>query len=489
MEKATQDGNSINPIWSKTMPHRIKPALVRIIDNDDEVIGVGFLVTRRHIVTCAHVIGDAIDVDCSDQNIPTQSINFDFPFIEGEPRFSSNVITWHPCDATKAIPTHLPSDIAILEIDGEIPLDAYPAHLVKPPKDRGWHDHSCIVCGFASIEGGWTNVQILEQIAGGCIQFQGITNLGHFIEGGYSGSALLDKDYNGVTGIIVARELDTGQRVAYAIPIYFLEDEIRKLGGRVFPGNVELVPVPIVICAMNNDEVNSLMSGNAFTQFYFNKEKQDYLKTKFAEFSAALKGQNITNIDEYYKADRNSWSPPILGEPINQTIEFVLAKYYEQNPKKYLYPLYYTDSYFSDGEKRSKALKELNKKGYILIIDGISTFHPYLHQKLTGTELETKENVSLLVVPPIGYTKTSLHNILEGVAENSMGEIFKMFAEHLKTIIQFNVNDSRDLKRWLFSILAHAVIQAELIKPLDDNRKVVRDSIDTDTDAKMLIFG
>jgi hypothetical protein len=66
--------------------------LARILA-DDDAVGAGFLISPRHLTTCAHVVNvalgrDAYTADCPD---PARTIWVDFPNAERDPVASSAV--------------------------------------------------------------------------------------------------------------------------------------------------------------------------------------------------------------------------------------------------------------------------------------------------------------------------------------------------------------------------------------------------------------
>ena len=61
------------------MSEQLKPAIVRIFNPFDEIVGGGFLVSGRHIVTCAHVVNLAVRRSKSDTDKPDGEITLDFP--------------------------------------------------------------------------------------------------------------------------------------------------------------------------------------------------------------------------------------------------------------------------------------------------------------------------------------------------------------------------------------------------------------------------
>ena len=118
----------------------LKSALIRIWNNRNQIVGVGFLVTENHLLTCAHVVSAALNRPC--QEIPAEPVQLDFPFITPGVKLKAIVALWQPerRDGT--------GDIAGLELqiagageykifsafDGKsIPLDGSSRRAAVPP--------------------------------------------------------------------------------------------------------------------------------------------------------------------------------------------------------------------------------------------------------------------------------------------------------------------------------------------------------------------
>ncbi|MBX3085509.1 MAG: trypsin-like peptidase domain-containing protein [Anaerolineae bacterium] len=102
----------------------IDHAIVKITHRESSSsVGGGCLVSKKHILTCAHVIAAALDMDGKSQNTPQDTIHVQFPFLKNTPLLDAKVVIWKPKSDDH------PSDIAVLEISGEIPTDAIPARI------------------------------------------------------------------------------------------------------------------------------------------------------------------------------------------------------------------------------------------------------------------------------------------------------------------------------------------------------------------------
>ena len=113
-------------------------ALVRILEHDREPrepVGASFLVTPRHILTCAHVVESALGMTPGTQELPTQQVFLDFPLLERHPVLKAQVIHWYPIKEHPSVGE--PEDIAVLELTSKPPVPevAQPISIVKLDDD------------------------------------------------------------------------------------------------------------------------------------------------------------------------------------------------------------------------------------------------------------------------------------------------------------------------------------------------------------------
>ena len=76
----------------------LESALVRLlidIDNDQESrqpVGAGFLVTPQHIITCTHVVNEALGHSQDSPDRPDVEVLLDFPLVTEQPLFRARVL-------------------------------------------------------------------------------------------------------------------------------------------------------------------------------------------------------------------------------------------------------------------------------------------------------------------------------------------------------------------------------------------------------------
>lgn len=181
-----------------------KSYIVRISSNSDEVKGVGLLICNKYIITCAHVVADALYIAHSTPEKPSDLIMVDFPFPVGEnkPKFEAKVITWKPrSDIYK-----YGEDIAILELQGNLPT----SYISFPLSLEVSYQHKFSVLGFpmGHDEGVTTEGKLVDTNGYGLVQMD-VENQSKFsIEPGFSGAPVWDQTLASFVGIVVSSELD-----------------------------------------------------------------------------------------------------------------------------------------------------------------------------------------------------------------------------------------------------------------------------------------
>jgi hypothetical protein len=149
-------------------------------------VGAGLLVEKRHILTCAHVIADALGLPREVKDAPQSVVEFDFPLLPGQPTVKARPMAWVPVDQKPVMGE--PEDIAVLELAGgaDVPAGAAPAQLLKLDD---FFDRSVWVCGFPEgmDTGDWLDGQLKGPIGTGCVQLDHALG-SRTVEHGFSGA-------------------------------------------------------------------------------------------------------------------------------------------------------------------------------------------------------------------------------------------------------------------------------------------------------------
>ena len=181
------------------------------------ICGAGVLAAPGHVVTCAHVVRGALAAG-SQPECGKSEISLDFPFA-GLGERKATLVAWYPEDASKDVTL---ADLAVLLIDGPpgvAPCPPVPHN--RPPRA----DMQFEAWGFpVKYDGGARAEGRMRETDGdrGWLDVVADSELGHFIEPGFSGAPLFERGPKGVTqtamlGIAVTAD-PSSRRVARVIP-------------------------------------------------------------------------------------------------------------------------------------------------------------------------------------------------------------------------------------------------------------------------------
>ncbi len=180
------------------------------------VVGAGFLAPRGVIVTCAHVINDALNRDKLCTERPRDEIPLDLPWADGL-RYHGTVIDWRPPVAPGSRQGEACVDIAVLAIDGS--PSAKNAVLPQPP--TGVPDDTTFkVMGFpaGADAGAPARGSVRGTDAGGWHHVEPDRSYGRTIELGFSGApAIADGPNQRLLGMIDITNPD--ERRGVLIPV------------------------------------------------------------------------------------------------------------------------------------------------------------------------------------------------------------------------------------------------------------------------------
>ena len=207
-----------------------KTSIARIYTSiDDRIVGSGFLVSNQYIITCAHVVADALNIDKTTQDKPLDLVKLDFPFPVGQnqKKLKAKVILWQPRSYSGY---SYGQDIAVLELQKQLPQNYvfFQLSLIDTK------NHPFSVLGFPQgrDEGVITEGKVSGTIGNGLVQIVVESQSQFYIEPGFSGAPVWDEELASFVGIVVSSELDgdglpfAGVRgkvkVAYMIPVEML---------------------------------------------------------------------------------------------------------------------------------------------------------------------------------------------------------------------------------------------------------------------------
>jgi hypothetical protein len=193
------------------MQESIESSLVRIHSADGHVVGAGFLVGERHILTCAHVISQALDLTDTPVDPPPEAVSLDFPYIPPHTLITARVVLWCP---------PLPDgsgDLAGLELEHEPPTGAGRVRFASI-EDVWKHDFSVFGFPEGHDDGVWATGRLLRRQATNWIQIEDIKAQGFAVGSGFSGAPVWDEQLQGVVGMVVAASRPADTKTAFVIP-------------------------------------------------------------------------------------------------------------------------------------------------------------------------------------------------------------------------------------------------------------------------------
>ncbi len=160
--------------------------VARLRTDDGRVVGAGFLAPRGVVVTCAHVVNDALGHGNLSADRPTDSILLDLPWAGGG-RFRGKVIDWRPPIDFASRQGEACVDIAVLEVDGTPPAEN--AVLAQPPTAVP-EDTTFKVMGFpnGADTGAPARGSVRGSDAGGWHHVEADQSYGRTIAPGFSGA-------------------------------------------------------------------------------------------------------------------------------------------------------------------------------------------------------------------------------------------------------------------------------------------------------------
>jgi len=174
--------------------------------------GVGVLVSRHEVVTCAHVVNAALGLPPAAGDRPGDAVAVTWPRVDGAEPVTARVTAWLPV---------ADGDLAVLALDAPAPTGAAVAELAGGPPER---DDVLRVFGYPADRplGQWASVRMAGQVEQGYLQLDSRDLAAPEVRRGYSGSPVLDAA-GAVVGVVA---LAPGARASdsLAIPVARLRE-------------------------------------------------------------------------------------------------------------------------------------------------------------------------------------------------------------------------------------------------------------------------
>ncbi|MFF5246695.1 trypsin-like peptidase domain-containing protein [Streptosporangium sp. NPDC000095] len=207
---------------------------VRLRDGHGDSAGTGFLVGDGLVLTCAHVVCDALGKPRDAEVLVGARVALDLPLLAGPgvPGYDieAEVAHWVPIREDRG------GDVAVLRLLAPAPgARPLPTSLSR----RLW-EHGSRIVGFtgASDRPVWQRGSLLGPAGKGWVQLSRADGQTVRVTGGFSGSPVWDNALGAVVGMIVAAEPARDDQQAYMLHLGALADEIPALA------EAFLVPTP-----------------------------------------------------------------------------------------------------------------------------------------------------------------------------------------------------------------------------------------------------
>ncbi|WP_433265465.1 trypsin-like peptidase domain-containing protein [Actinosynnema sp. CS-041913] len=175
------------------------------MDGSGHAVGAGVVVSRTHVLTCAHVVNLALGRDLRTATRPTGPVPVRFaalPDVTAE----ATVRSWMPPPPREGVAG---DDVCVLSL--HVPATVIPAKLISTPPRSG---HPVDVFGFPANrpDGAWVRAVVRGQVSGRLLQLDSESALR--VQPGYSGGPVWDPETGRVVGIIAT----AAAQDSYAIP-------------------------------------------------------------------------------------------------------------------------------------------------------------------------------------------------------------------------------------------------------------------------------
>ncbi|WP_329484214.1 serine protease [Kribbella sp. NBC_01484] len=188
-------------------------SIVRILDDQHTVVGLGTYVAPDIVLTCRHVVQDATDVGSASIDRGAV-VKVDMPFAAGTAKTVAAEVVVEFTSVLGA-----PRDLAVLRLvhrtDGMAIKDSAPLSLEAP-----WHrKFAAFGCPPGHDTGVWATGRILGPTTSGLIALEAESQTGYQIENGFSGGPVFDHDTGTILGIVVSRERKREVRGGFMLPV------------------------------------------------------------------------------------------------------------------------------------------------------------------------------------------------------------------------------------------------------------------------------
>ncbi|GGP85933.1 nSTAND1 domain-containing NTPase [Streptomyces melanogenes] len=220
---------------SRSADEVLASTVVRIVGRDGAVCGAGALVAPDLVVTCAHVVSDALGLP-RQENVATGAVlTVDFPLAGTGADHDDTPPTAQPATVEHWIPTRpdRTGDIAVLRLPEPVP-GTTPLPMADP--DTVW-EHGARAVGFTGGEPGevWFRGKFSGATSEGWIQLSRADGQSAHVRRGFSGSPVWDNELGAAVGLVVAAQPEQDAQQAFVLSTRTLVREVPALAAVISP--------------------------------------------------------------------------------------------------------------------------------------------------------------------------------------------------------------------------------------------------------------
>jgi hypothetical protein len=227
------------------------------------------------------------------------------------------------------------------------------------------------------------------------------------------------------------------------------------------------IDIPFVIVAMTSHEASELVTEKVFD----NPGVAPAARTQFQEFRKALQKYGIKDLLPYYDKYRDDWRPPHhQQQTVKQTIQQIIDRVNQLGAMQ-IRPKFVSEDFFSPDPVIKSQTWQLTDGGSIIVADAVSMFHPSLHKALLDSEMSSKEQVAMLILSPINFSKISANRSIE---QKIMVRALTRLKGYQDQWCEFGAGDWRVSQRWLFATLQAIANRVQNPPPDPNNIKNFR---------------
>ncbi|MFC0865886.1 trypsin-like peptidase domain-containing protein [Sphaerimonospora cavernae] len=219
--------------WSGSADEAMAAAIVQVRGQHGALGGAGFLVAPDLVLTCAHVVSDALETPRQEPVAEGTPVMVEFPLCEppagadGRPMWPALVENWVPIRAERT------GDIAVLRLSEPVP-GTRPLPVADPDSVQGGEVRAV---GFPhDAPGGiWFEGRVSGATGEGWMQLSRANGQAAHVKPGFSGSPVWHNALSAAVGLLVAAQPAGDAQQAYALRTRTIVREIPGLGPVIRP--------------------------------------------------------------------------------------------------------------------------------------------------------------------------------------------------------------------------------------------------------------